>query len=130
MCLDLTKESKILTARRDITVVKWLVRTSGGQLKSPYKNCTWSRRELKTASRFTGDYGAPVHESLKRHTAINEGLHAYNVTRGRKECKDCPDALHYEAVIPKGTKYIRGKDGEVVSLALRLTGKRFKLEKK
>ena len=125
MCLDLTKESKVLTARKDIPVVKWLCPNGNGQLNSPYYSTTWSRRGTKTVPHFTGMYGVILDDTLGgAGNVINAGLHSYSVRRGRKEVKE--GGNHYEAVIPKGTKYIRGANGEVVSLALRLTGKRFR----
>jgi hypothetical protein len=54
------------------------------------------------------------------------GLHCYDSKEARREAKRTTIKKIYEAVIPEGTKYIRGEDGEIVALSLKLTGRRFR----
>ena len=134
MCLDLTKNSKILIARRDLVTYKWLDTNDYGYdrktrpLKSHYREQTWKVGEVVTVPVFTNaNYKRFISSERVMRAGgkeINQGLHSYSKSAARKHLKYAFWRQLYETVIPKGTRYIRGADGEIVSLALKLVSSR------
>jgi hypothetical protein len=99
------------------------------RLRSPFQTCTvWELGETKKVAYFTNALDRPFVISEKRLHAkrrdgwrvqVNAGLHSYS----NKDAAAILTSVHqkaYKCTIPKGTRYIRGADHEVVSLALRL----------
>jgi hypothetical protein len=52
-------------------------------------------------------------------TQVHAGLHAYTNKKRASEYPS-PDRIIVECIIPKGTKFIRGKHEEIVSLRLKV----------
>lgn len=123
MCLAVHKDSKIITARKDITVYK-IVRISGDNYKSPYlrfeyeKNKKYSVSEnlLKSTEgvcfddleyRIMMSYGFPRGDIRW----IHKGFHfAFKESRLITPLNSCIGRMIVKCTIPKGSKYIRGLD--------------------
>src|SRR5689334_6259734 len=98
MCLILTKTSKILTAKRDIPVYKWLYRIHG-QLRSPYYFQTWKVGQVVSADSFSTSFGERFSLDIPVDiTEVNAGLHSYD----KKQAKIRISAGYsvYKAIIP------------------------------
>jgi len=125
MCLTpLNRE--ILTAEEDIPVFKILRVTSNGYY-SPVYSAKWEQGETKIVPDFSGKVPNSFHFGQQRNVWFNDqlplfvdriyhGLHSYHkVPLWTSE----EDASVFKMTIPKGTKFIVGENGDLVSLALR-----------
>jgi hypothetical protein len=123
MCLYLNPNSQIRIASRNIVVWKIFDTRSYFEygLFSPYMGISWRAGETKTERSFTNHNGTPFRSVLRvgKPRQVHRGLHSYNsepTTYGavgvRQVIRKC--------IIPKGTRYISGRCGEIVSLALKL----------
>jgi len=130
MCLDVTRDSKILTANRSMRVYKMLNGNKRDGLFSPYKYMTYKIGEtysvpnFKKVSSFYGDTIIRSNKTLQRMGQVDVGLHSLTKKSALKRLEGWSSRKIYTAVIPKGTKYILGDSGDIVSLKLKVTGKR------
>jgi hypothetical protein len=130
MCLDVTRDSKILTAKRSMRVYKMLNGNKRDGLFSPYRYMTYEIGETYSVPNFKktdGFYDDTVirsNKTLHRVGQVDAGLHSLTRKGALDKLESWGSRKIYTAVIPKGTKYIIGGSGEVVSLKLKVTGKR------
>ena len=121
MCLY-PRTNHILIADRDIVVFKSFDRVNSTCLASPYMSTKWNIGETKTVGSFGDDDNPrrrfqkklPKYETIQ----IGRGLHAYQL-------KSTALRIGYgdvvaRCIIPKGTPYIIGSYGDIVSLALKV----------
>jgi len=113
MCL--IPKTKIKTANRSITCYKrFVTRRRTGELVSPYQATVYSLGETKEVPFFTDE----VERKIKKRTdvkAINAGLHAYTTLKRATNIEFYTIA---RCLIPKGTKYALGSNGDIVALKL------------
>jgi hypothetical protein len=126
MCLTPEKR-EVLTAEEDIPVFKILRKSPNGYY-SPVYATKWEPNETKTVPHFTGkDRTSKLHFGQLRNVRftdqiplcvdqIYQGLHSF---RTKPVWVDDEKAIVAEMTIPKGTKYVIGEHGDLVSLALR-----------
>jgi len=126
MCLT-PERREVLTAEEDILVYKLLRKGPNGYY-SPVYVTRWEPNETKTVPNFTGkDRSSKLHFGQHRNVKftneiplcvdqIYQGLHAF---RTKPAWVDDENMIAAEMTIPKGTKYIIGENGDIVSLALR-----------
>jgi hypothetical protein len=127
MCLTIAKlEHGVETASKDIKVYK-LLRVRGGVAASPYQRLRYKSGDDKKVCYFTMGYERrcfnkdfPLNLSKNPISEyIHAGLHVY--TNKREAASYClSDRILVECTIPKGTKFIRGTDGEIVTLRLKV----------
>ena len=126
MCLNLNKNSKVLTARTNITVYKNVRKHAHNATKTfhaLYFNQEYVLGKVVKVSAFnpyrsSGMSAWDFVDTLpENHTGIiNKGLHSAS-KKSRAQLYGGDVTL--ECIIPKGTKYIRGTNNEVVSLSLK-----------
>lgn len=112
MCLY-TKETKLKTAKENIVCYKVLVSYSSSTiLYTPYvfKTILWTdillHNPIKAEGRVRKRRQFP-HDPA----SFNGGLiHTYSTIKDAKTICDGPQHKIYQCIIPKGTKYIDGKD--------------------
>lgn len=122
MCLEIA-DPLIREAEEDIKVYKILVR-SDGILWSPYFGGSWYKGQTKTLSHFSESKDTlnmnPIREFVPLHVSkIGYGLHSFarlDVAEAAMEVFNGTVLANF--VIPKGTKFIVGQNGDLVSLAL------------
>lgn len=115
MCL--TPITERLIASQDITVYKVLLKRES-KLIAPFHYFEYNINEIVTKTDFTGNSFGDIEEGF--HTVNNIGRalayqHLLQSAHWNREYVIC------EAIIPKGTVYIRGCDDDIVSLALKIT---------
>jgi len=125
MCLNLNKNSKVLTARKDIVVYKNVCKHASNATKTFYARYFNQQYVLGKTVKVPvfNPYRSPglegfdfVDELPKNHTIVNKGLHSAS-TKSRARLYGGDVTL--ECIIPRGTKYIRGNKSEIVSLSLK-----------
>lgn len=125
MCLSIA-ERTIFVADEDIVVYKRLRRKHGGVFCSPYFPAEWIVGETKILRHFvaSGDnfQQYPFTDVIPDNiNTVGYGLHAYSEFHTTRA--EIPNPFQQDIVgkfiIPKGTKYIKGMYGDVVSLALK-----------
>ncbi len=120
MCLFVKEEwrkdrdGKIIpsTARKDIICYKRLKRESWGVpgYKTPHQGL--SVNIGSRGSRLKAELG--IYQNR-----VNEGIHAYtNITKGKETMWE-RDIL-VKSIIPKGAKYIRGRENDIVATEMKL----------
>jgi hypothetical protein len=126
MCLYVNEESKIKKADRDITCYKRLYLSNEGHWAPPFQGYKHRYHFGKVFRVWR--FGVQLKDSYTTHKrrfslppntkAIHEGLHSYRTPtdavvhqKGRQFIIEC--------IIPKGTRYIEGINGELVSLKLK-----------
>ena len=126
MCLNLNRNSKVLTARTDITVYKNVRRFAHNATKTfhaIYFNQQYVLGKMVKVAAFSPyrSAGFSVFDFVdalpENHTGvINKGLHS---SSKKSRAQEYGGDVTLECIIPKGTKYIRGNHSEIVSLALK-----------
>lgn len=122
MCL-ITKIPTILVAEKDITVFKLLRRKTshlGSYYESPYHSQhRWTIGETKRRKCPLMVY------RIDSHYQVTHAIHAYQKLKGAygefKQWEYANEYINYhiiKAIIPKGTDYIKGRDGDIASQAL------------
>jgi len=120
MCLILKKKARVETSPVAITVYKRLS-LSG---KAPFRPTKYYTGELKTVKNFTVDNSVSgcVEKVVKvlPNTAhfIYKGFHVYETKRRAQMFGRC--GLVVECKIPRYTPFIRGRNGQIVTLGLRV----------
>ncbi len=119
MCLHIL-ENEVKTASEDILVYKLLYSTVDGFM-SPVYDAYWTLGETKTIAAFSAGRLLFTGTIPFGVTVISQGLHSYDPN---KLNLDDIGTFHRDEVItkmyiPKGTQYIVGTIGELVSLSLR-----------
>jgi hypothetical protein len=116
------------TATKDIIVYKALfaeaVDFDGEEIKfefvSVYMRKLWIRGETKKIATFGIElepYSAA--EELVYRATIHRGLHAYTTEAyAKSEWGDNQDVIIFKCIIPKGTKYFVGADGNEIATLL------------
>jgi hypothetical protein len=114
MCL--IAKTEIRTANRSITCYKRLLRYPNGTLKSPYYGEVYEVGETKEVKFFTDENDRKIVRRTNP-TAINQGLHAFTTLEKARRIQ-----LYtvIRCVIPKGTKYVLGDEGDIVALKLKV----------
>jgi hypothetical protein len=120
MCL-ISRTGKVETAKKDIKVFKMLQK-SFGKFMSPYQYQPYKTGQTKTVKHFSDYLDLPLLKNVPIGTEIFQGLHSFTTKlRAQRELQAnefwAPSFI-VEATIPKGTKYIMGDDGDIVSLKL------------
>ena len=126
MCFYMTKESKVLVAKRDIKVYKIGTYADNDSFNPFYYN------------NFTYSVNQTVFEKVKFTNKIEQGLHSYITCELTPFCTDmdlysCENFLYSlsilaytiylgEFIIPKGVTYCLNCNGEVISDGLMYTG--------
>lgn len=126
MCFYMTKESKVLVAKRDIKVYKIGTYADNDSFNPFYYN------------NFTYSVNQTVFEKVKFTNEIEQGLHGYITCELTPFCTDmdlysCGNFLYPlsilahtiylgEFIIPKGATYCLNCNGEVISDGLMYTG--------
>lgn len=114
MCL--LAKTEVQTATRSITCYKRLLRYPNGTLKSPYFEEVYKVGETKEVKYFTDELDK---RDLRRKNvyAVNAGLHAFTTLERAQRIQ-----LYtiVRCVIPKGTKYVKGSEGDIVALKLKV----------
>jgi hypothetical protein len=122
MCLY-AKEARIRTTKTDRVVYKsFRPYSRKGQtttLRSPYRGTTWTLGEPKVLSSFGrevfGQGRSTALKTVREGDSVGRGFHAYlKASNAAEEMGQ----LVVRCIIPKGTKYILGRCGEIVALAL------------
>lgn len=132
MCFYMTKESKVLVAKRDIKVYKIGTYADNDSFNSFYYN------------NFTYSVNQTVFENVEFTNMIEKGLHSYIMCELVPFATDmdlysCENFLYPlsllvytiylgEFIIPKGTTYCLNNKGEVVSDGLIYTGNHIVIE--
>lgn len=123
MCLTPLKR-EILTAEDDIPVFKVLDVSPLG-FYSPVYRTKWELNETKTVLSFSGKIQGGQYRNVRftdvvpaNVDRIYEGLHSF---RESPIWIDRIGQQIFRMTIPKGTKYILGENGDIVSLALRFS---------
>lgn len=118
MCLVLKRNSKVETSPVSITVFKRLDSTG----IAPYRRIGYHRGELKTVDKFTTvNYGRVVSFTKKlpdNAHVVERGLHTYATKRRAQRIGRY--GLVVKCTIPRHTPFIRGTNGEIVTLKLRV----------
>lgn len=110
MCL-VTKKKEVNIAKRDKTVIKWISRytdnlsTWSGPIR---RQMSFPFNEIVTAR---DEYGKEIDHLQLCEGCISEGIHSYRIHSLINYLFDS----HKIGVIPKGSEYCYGRDGEVVS---------------
>jgi hypothetical protein len=118
MCL-IPEVNKIEIAKEDIKVFKLLERNG----RSPFQGTFYHLGETKRAKAFSDVNGRTFTKDLAPDTGIYKGIHAFqNLPKALNEMRFNGEigfpSFIVEAIIPKGTKYIKGVDNDIVSLKL------------
>lgn len=102
-------------ATEPIKVYKILI-YSEDKLVSPYRGCEYHIGETKTST-LIEDKGA-----LSRYYRVHNGLHAYQHKYSTLKLVDHKNKLFYDRIyecfeceIPKGSRYAKGLDSDIVS---------------
>lgn len=133
MCLEIkrlfnTKEEalkhKPLIAKRNIKVMKFFdgksFKHDEEAFKSPYKYTIYQRNKLYVINHFGLDVQQSSDSNFKKYQIeIYRGLHSYELS----DFKDPIGAFIALCIIPKGAKYYKGKNGNIVSNLLYVTDK-------
>jgi hypothetical protein len=120
MCL-ISRTGKIETAKKDIKVFKMLQK-SFGKLVSPYQYQPYKTGQTQTVRHFSDGSDLKILNNHPIGKSVYAGLHSFTTKlRAQRELSAnefwAPSFI-VEATIPKGTKYIMGNDGDIVSLKL------------
>ena len=109
------KTAKIAT--EDIKVWKCLEikNKSNTTGRAPYRGTLYKEGELKKVKAF--GFGYYQHDDGKWDVDIDQGLHACTTYQTATWLKSS-DRFIVEMIIPKGTKYFKGDDNDIVSLQL------------
>lgn len=104
---------KSFTARTDLEVIKVLNEYSYG-FYTPYMNKQISFKDGKSLMKAGGN-GA--HLTKRKSYSVNQGIHSYYDYNksGDKSYFEYYNCKKHKSVIPKGTNYFVGIDGDVVS---------------
>lgn len=132
MCFYMTKESKVLVAKRNIKVYKIGTYANNDSFNPFYYN------------NFTYSVNQTVFEKVKFTNKIEQGLHGYITCELTPFCTDmdlysCGNFLYPlsilahiiylgEFIIPKGATYCLNCNGEVISDGLMYTGNYIKVQ--
>lgn len=117
MCLVISKRDHFLsllpkTAKEDIVVYKLLL-YKFSRLITPFhcKEINFHNNKCILTANFTKRFSA-----LHRGYIVEQGIHAFRCKEtAEKELIHCPYPKILEAIIPTGTRYYIGKDGDIVS---------------
>lgn len=128
MCLYIEDNAKIEVAAKDIKVFKLVnIHVFDGEIyvEAPYQATSYKLAEgIKTNLFSCGMYDSYGYRVRKFSSHIPEGALVVNhgihscVTYDGAAAKTQTHRLVVHAIIPKGTKFIRGEYGEIVSLRL------------
>jgi len=113
MCLHLSKNAKVETSPVNIVVYKRLNEKG----RAPYRHTKYYQGELKTVPEFSGFDEKFTHKIPAGVDTVYHGLHVY-VTK--RKAMQFQSSLIVECVIPRRTPFIRGKNGQIVTLKLRI----------
>jgi hypothetical protein len=123
MCLSLNSRSKVLVARTDIVTYKNVKKASPNATKTFHAIHFRQKYELGKVitvptfsvyrASFVGDFTNTIPYGA---AAVHRGLHSASK---KEQATLYGGDVTLECVIPKGTKYIRGDNREIVSLALK-----------
>lgn len=123
MCLTI-KEHEVKVATEDIPVFKILNTPGMGYYSPVYHKTWWKIGETKEVPAFSGRRTNFSDTIPFNCFVVLEGLHSYDPTK--RTVESCHShmigGVVADMTIPKGTKYIVGENGELVSLALRFDG--------
>lgn len=111
MCLDI-KSRKIHTADKNITVYKLLSVGVKGSLRAPHRD---TRYFLGKTKEVNANFSKQLNSG-----SINKGLHAFLKSYTARRYWVRHDLRVFAATIPRGSKYILGKGGQIVSTQLRI----------
>ena len=113
MCL--IAKTEIRTAKRNIMCYKRLIyRRRVGTFISPFYGETYEVGETKQVKFFTDENNRRI-ISRTNPVAVSAGLHAYTTL---EKAASNPFYTIVRCIIPKGTKYVRGTEQEIVALKL------------
>jgi hypothetical protein len=121
MCLNI--DSRIKTAKEPITVYKTLYSRNDGSYYSPFWYCGYRIGEEKSVPQFGFNYWSGFLNFVGRYinlqrVEVYEGLHAYRFLDEAEVHAYSPGAVVVECIIPKGARYIVGRNQDIVSTRL------------
>jgi len=125
MCLTPKPNSKIEIAKEDIPVFK-VLRKSGKDFVGPYQSTVYVAGQLYTQSKFSASINSTITFDFEPQIPLDkvqifEGIHAFvSYFDAVEATRYTGQPLIVNALVPKGTPYILGVKGDIVSLALKI----------
>lgn len=115
-----TEPTKAKIAKRDLFVVKLVTLVTNSKFASQYQDFIYEKGYIYKNDNFPAT-------TFKRELE-GEGLHSYTVSRVNQKVAErkIKDSLGYqfiECMIPKGTPYYIGVQGDIISESLQIIGK-------